>query len=367
MWSCVKSDLVINEKSAAKKPLKAISKYSFRNTFYVSRFITEKNVLTESDTVFLLEHDTEAISLSSKSVERVETSLNLRLGKHRQLNTFTADHLLWKLNSNKCKIYACTPSINRGGLPYFPDHLNTKDEHQLICIPLCGGAHFQRYIIDIDRSAIIHIDSLSNNKSENHTSQKIENLYFESNSSVRYECLFKVKKQFDSNSCGAWLVAGFASYVLNLPVPSERNDAFEIAYSLIKYANNLSEKPDIPLPAVLNSQEISKEYWKAEFLINTLLNDPQKSEYFREKAIKGKRSNFFYIVNLGENSLHDINAGNNETYTQTRNTPTMFYCNGKNVRTIYKNVGKLYYNEKVSFNTYQKIYVSKEDVVTLHR
>ena len=129
----------------------------------------------------------------------------------------------------------------------------------------------------------------------------------------------------------------------------------------------MSEKPDIPLPAMLDSEEISKEYSKAEFLINTILNDPQKSECFRKKAIKGARSNFFYIVNLGENSLHDINADDNGAYTQTRNTSTMFYCNDKNVRTVYQDVGKLHYNEKVSFNTYQKIYVSKEDVIILHR
>ena len=132
----------------------------------------------------------------------------------------------------------------------------------------------------------------------------------------------------------------------------------------------MSEKPDIPLPAVLNSEEISKEYSKAEFLIITLLNDPQKSEYFRRKAVKGVRSSFFYIVSLGENSLHDINADDNGAYTQTRNTSAMFYCNDKNVRTNgagSKDVGKLYYKEKVSFNTYQKIYVSKEAVVILHR
>ena len=111
-------------------------------------------------------------------------------------------------------------------------------------------------------------------------------------------------------------MAGFASYVLNLPVPSERNDAFEIVYSHIKYANNMSEKLDIPLRAVLNSAEISKEYSKAEFLINTLLNDPQKSECFQGKAIKGVRSNFFHIVNLGEISLHNINTDDNGAYTK---------------------------------------------------
>ena len=60
-------------------------------------------------------------------------------------------------------------------------------------------------------------------------------------------------------------MAGFASYVLNLPVPSERNDTFEIAYSLIKYTNNMSEKLDIPLRAVLNSAETSKDTRKQNF------------------------------------------------------------------------------------------------------
>ena len=108
-----------------------------------------------------------------------------------------------------------------------------KDELQLICIPLCNSAHFQGFIIDIDRSLIIRIDSLSNNKTEDHTSQKVPNLYFESNSNVQYECLFKTREQLDSKSWGAWLVAGFPSYVLKLPVPSERNDPFEIAHSLL--------------------------------------------------------------------------------------------------------------------------------------
>ena len=218
--------------------------------------------------------------------------------------------------------------------------MNTKDQQQLICIVLCDDAHFQGYITDIDRSVIIHIDSLSNNKPENHTFRKIVIIYFESSSNIWYQYLFKARKQFDSNSSGSWLVAEFTSYVLNLPVPSERSDPFEIAYSLTKYANNMSEKPDVPLTAVLNSEEISNVYSKAEFLINTLLNDPQMSEYFLKKAIKGVRKNFFYIVNLGGNSLHDINAEDNGAYTQTRHTSTRFYCNDKNVRTLYKDAGK---------------------------
>lgn len=48
----------------------------------------------------------------------------------------------------------------------------------------------------------------------------------------------------------------------------------------------MSEKVNIPLPSVLNSKEIGEEYSKAEFLINTLLNDPQKKQYFGEETPK---------------------------------------------------------------------------------
>ena len=74
------------------------------------------------------------LRVNERVVEPVETSLNLCLEKHRQLDAFAVDHLLWKLNSNKCKIYTCTLPINRAGLPYFAKHLNTNDEQQLICI-----------------------------------------------------------------------------------------------------------------------------------------------------------------------------------------------------------------------------------------
>ena len=94
---------------------------------------------------------------------------------------------------------------------------------------------------------------------------------------------------------------------------------------------------------------------------------PKRVSISGKKQLKKCKVTFFYIVNLGENPLHGINADNNGAYTQARNTSTMFYCNDKNVRTVYKDVGKLYFNEKVLSNKYQKIYISKEDVVTLHR
>ena len=86
--------------------------------------------------------------------------------------------------------------------------------------------------------------------------------------------LFAIRRQFDSNSCCIWLVAGIASYVLNLPIPSQKQEGFEIAYSLVKHVHvyeYVVEPETIP---------VAKKYSSAEFLINVLLKEPQKSKYF---------------------------------------------------------------------------------------
>ena len=55
------------KKYRKKKLLKAISKYFFWNTFLFLFLLQKKNVLTESDTVFIPEHDTEAIFKVSRT------------------------------------------------------------------------------------------------------------------------------------------------------------------------------------------------------------------------------------------------------------------------------------------------------------
>ena len=44
----------------------------------------------------------------------------------------------------------------------------------------------------------------------------------------------RTRVQFDSNSCGVWLIAAMAAYVHSLPKPSVRNDAFDIAFGLFE-------------------------------------------------------------------------------------------------------------------------------------
>ena len=239
--------------------------------------------------------------------------------------------------------------------------LYANDWKQLLCIPLCDGVHFQGYIVDINRYKIIHIDSLLSNNSNNRTSQKIAQNLFESETNVQYECLFPTRRQFDSNSCGVWLVAGIASSVLNLPIPLQKQEATEVAYSLFEYV-----KSKVTPLLVLDTEEF-KKYSSAEFLIHDLLNEPQKSKCFREKTVKGLRNNYFYVIDITQNSLQDINADDNGAYKQIRNTSTMFHYKGDKVYTVYRNGEELYYNRKVLYNRYEKAHVSVEEVVTLHR
>ena len=116
--------------------------------------------------------------------------------------------------------------------------MKPNDGKQLLCIPLCDGVPFQGYTVVINRYKIIHIDSLSSNNSNNRTSQKIAQNLFESETNVQYESLFPTRIQFDSNSCGVWLVAGIASSVLNLPIPSQKQEAFETSYCLAEYVKS---------------------------------------------------------------------------------------------------------------------------------
>ena len=265
----------------------------------------------------LPDHDKEAMSLCAKSVNRVERSLSQCFRQIKQFNTFAVDHLLSKFNSDTCKVYVCMSPVDRIGLPYFENYVKPNDGKQLLCIRLCDGVHFQGYIVDINCYKIIHIDSLSSKNSNNCTSQKIAQSLFESETNVQYESLFPTRRQFHSNSCGVWLVAGIASSVLNLPIPSQKQEAFEIAYSLVEYV-----KSEVAPLLVLDTEEF-KKYSSAGFLINILLNEPQKSEYFREKTMKGLRNNYFYVVDITQNSLQDINADDNGAYKQIRNTSTL--------------------------------------------
>ena len=120
-----------------------------------------------------------------------------------------------------------------------------------------------------------------------------------------------------------------------------------------KWLRVFVEPETIPLP-VLDTEEVTKKYSSAEFLINVLLNEPQKSEYFRDKTRKGLRNNYIYTVDITQRTLQDINADDNGAHKQIRNTLTVVYWKGDKVHTVYRNSEELHYDRKISFNKYEK-------------
>ena len=114
-----------------------------------------------------------------------------------------------------------------------------------LCIPLCDGVHFQGYVVDVCNKTIVHVDSLRNNNSKNATSKAIATTLFD-DENINFKSYFKRRVQFDSNSCGVWLVAGIASYVHALPLPSGLDDAFDIAYSLLERKAEIPVNSSVP-------------------------------------------------------------------------------------------------------------------------
>ena len=52
---------------------------------------------------------------------------------------------------------------------------------------------------------------------------------------------------------------------------------------------------------------------------------------------------------------------------RTSKYETLLHYKGDKVHTVYRNGEELYYNWKVLYNRYEKVHVSVEEVVTLHR
>ena len=93
--------------------------------------------------------------------------------------------------------------------------------------------HFQGYVADVLKKEIIHIDSLRPANGKNPISNIIAKVLFEQKE-IRFKLYFTTRVQFDSNSCGVWLIAAMAAYVQSLQKSPVRNDAFDIAFSLFE-------------------------------------------------------------------------------------------------------------------------------------
>ena len=72
-------------------------------------------------------------------------------------------------------------------------------------------------------------------------------------------------------------------------------------------------------------EDQTKKTASADFLIHVLTNDPERSEYFRQSALKGIRTTFFFITDISKTSISDINADENGMYLKSRNTNKFYY------------------------------------------
>ena len=178
---------------------------------------------------------------------------------------------------------------------------------------------------------------------------------FFGNKDVKFKSFFSTGKQFDSNSCGMWLVSGICTFVLNLPNLNDRSSAFDICCNLLDKATHVKLLINETTCVIshFNFNEQANMFTTAQSLINILTNKPENSGYFKKTAPKGFRTNFFYVT---DTSIANINADDNGAYQNTRKTTrTYSYIQG-NVNTVYEENGNYYFNKRVSLNQYSKCY-----------
>ena len=184
---------------------------------------------------------------------------------------------------------------------------------------------------------------------------------------VLYESYFTERKQFDANSCGIWLTAAITSFILQLPVVTDRNHAFDICYSLLERETPPNYvKDEIPTPPSVNvsSDEQMKTFTSAEFLIPLLAENREKSNYYHKVTPKGVRTNFFYVT---DPTNADINADDNGAYTKTRNTKKLYTIVTGQVFIVHRNDAEYYYNKRIARNYYTRVDVPLKETISVRR
>ena len=116
-----------------------------------------------------------------------------------------------------------------------------------------------------------------------------------------------------------------------------------------------------------STEDQTKKIASADLLIHVLTNDPKRFEYFRQSPPKGIRTNFF-ITDISKTSISDENADENGAYLKSRNTNRFYYCENKRTSIVREDIsGKFYYNERLSRNSYKKVYIPSDKIVKLSR
>ena len=212
-------------------------------------------------------------------------------------------------------------------MPYYEKYLKPSEIEgkEFLCLPFCDGVHFEGYILDIKKREIVHIDSFRWNNEANPIAIRLAEIFFQGQE-VTFRSYFSSKRQFDSITCGVWLVAGFSSFFIGLPENFVKKNAFEICYSLLdcipiavsdeqtesegeeenEEAEDTEDGDDdnddiqqvcqessrlhpstLSVSGLSSSNEsLVKRFSKAEFLIETLKNPKQSGYLFQRKTIK---------------------------------------------------------------------------------
>ena len=156
---------------------------------------------------------------------------------------------------------------------------------------------------------------------DNPTARKIAKIFFK-DQDVTFQSLFSGRRQFDSNSCGMWLVSGIASFLIGIPEITRQCETLDICYSLLERTSpNLPEPNETPITLsglnLINCEDHIKAFSQADFLIRTL-KSPEKSDYFKKTPPKGIRTNLFYVTDRSQTSMADILADDNGAYLKSR-------------------------------------------------
>jgi len=143
------------------------------------------------------------------------------------------------LNTKSTHVFSCyTPNkTSNENSPYFEKYLKkfqrSHKKKEILIMPLCNGKHFEGYIINVPKKMIIHVDSLKCN-ARNSVSLMISEIVYPEQAGVSFSSLFKNRKQFDSCSCGVWLIAGILSYVEQIEDVPNKDFAFKLCHDLLK-------------------------------------------------------------------------------------------------------------------------------------
>ena len=181
-----------------------------------------------------------------------------------------------------------------------------------------------------------------------------------------FESFFQTRRQFDSNS--VWLVAAICSYITGLPEILDRGNAFDICYNLLNHVSEAPEpqkKPDYLMD--FSTDEQLNNFIDAKFLIDVFSNNPEKSEYFMKSPTTGIRSTYFYITDISKTSIACVRADDNGAYRNTRSTKKMYVKKDGKTYTTWEEEGRYYFNKKVTYNSFSKVFVNISDVIQLHR